>query len=341
MSDKWLTAEIKISVLETLATAKALGWPVLRTSACLQIDYRRVRRWRTATQLENKHAGPIEAPHRLLPEEREAVLTLAKNENLADDSFRLLTIYGLETGVLAMSFSSVYRIMKAAGLTTIRVTRRMAAGRNRKPERPDLTGPNQRWCWDISYLRTPLQGVFLYLYLILDEYSRKAIAWRVSRYQRADEAKELFQMALEAESITKEAAPMIYNDRGAQMKAKTLVMMFQTLGMTQKFSRPRTPNDNPFIESAFSVVKGDPEFPYEFGDECQANIYFAEYFGWYNTERKHGGIDFVTPFQKHDGLADAILADRQGRKKAAREKRLTANRQKAEQGLTEPEKRVA
>jgi len=344
MSDKWLTGEIKFSILETLALAKSLGWPVRRTCIALQIDNRRIRRWQTAEQLANKRAGPIEAPHRLLPKEREAVLTLARNEELADDSFRILTIKGLETGVLAMSFSSVYRVMREAGLTTIRVARRIASGRNRKPERPDLTGPNQRWCWDISYLPTPIKGVFLYLYLIVDEFSRKAISWRVSQHQTAEVAKELFQTALESENLKKEAMPMIFNDRGPQMKAKSLVMMFQTLGMTQKFSRPRTPNDNPFVESTFSVVKVDPDFPDAFSDESQADIYFAEYFGcWYNTERKHGGIGFVTPVQKHDGLADAILAERQEKMKAARVKRLMVNRRKSKRkgGLTVDQKRVA
>jgi putative transposase len=118
-------------------------------------------------------------------------------------------------------------------------------------------------------------------------------------------------------------------------------MMFQTLGMTQKFSRPRTPNDNPFIESAFSVVKGEPDFPGEFSDDFQADEYFDEYFGWYNAERKHGGIGFVTPDEKHQGMADAILRERRRRMQAAREKRLMINRKIGTKNLTIRKKRVA
>ena len=56
------------------------------------------------------------------------------------------------------------------------------------PARKEITGPNQRWCWDISYLHTYERSVFLYLYLLLDEYSRKAIHWLISWHQRAEDA---------------------------------------------------------------------------------------------------------------------------------------------------------
>jgi putative transposase len=45
--------------------------------------------------------------------------------------------------------------------------------------------------------------------------------------------------------------PVVVNDRGSQMKAKEVKQMFQVMGLTQTFSRPRTPNDNPFVESLF------------------------------------------------------------------------------------------
>jgi len=60
------------------------------------------------------------------------------------------------------------------------------------------------------------------------------------------------------------------------------------------FARPRTPNDNPFIESAFSTVKRAPEYPGRFLDDDQAVAYFNRYFTWYDTEHYHSGIDYVT-----------------------------------------------
>ena len=72
--------------------------------------------------------------------------------------------------------------------------------------------------------------------------------------------------------------------------------------MPQLFTRPRTPNDNPFIESAFSTVKRAPEYPGRFLDNHEANAYFARYFNWHDTEHYHSGIDYVTPQQARGGL---------------------------------------
>ena len=81
--------------------------------------------------------------------------------------------------------------------------------------------------------------------------------------------------------------------------------------MPQLFARPRTPNDNPFIESMFSTVKTDPEFPDRFQDDVQAEAYFGVYVPWYNTEHYHSGIDYVTPHQAHTGQRAAIVEERQ------------------------------
>ena len=90
-----------------------------------------------------------------------------------------------------VSFSSVYRILCSEGLMSMRGAHRHHNGRSLPPTRKEITGPNQRWCWDISYLRTYERSVFLYLYLLLDEYSRKAIHWLISWRQRAEDAQQL------------------------------------------------------------------------------------------------------------------------------------------------------
>ena len=74
--------------------------------------------------------------------------------------------------------------------------------------------------------------------------------------------------------------PELINDRGRQMKAKPIRRLCEDHGMPQLFARPRTPNDNPFIESAFSMVKWVPEYPGRFLADHEANAYFARYFNW-------------------------------------------------------------
>jgi putative transposase len=213
----------------------------------------------------------------------------------------------------------------------MRGIQRQHNGRSIPPVRKELTGPNQRWCWDISYLPTYEKGVFLYLFLLLDEYSRKAISWLVSWHQTAEEARCLMEEGLINENILdlpENQRPEIINDRGRQMKAKPIKRMFEDHHMPQLFARPRTPNDNPFVESLFSTVKRAPEYPGRFLDREQAAEYFNRYFPWHNTKHLHSGIDYVTPEQCHRGLRDQIVARRKADLNKQRRFRKEVNRQK-------------
>ena len=114
------------------------------------------------------------------------------------------------------------------------------------------------------------------------------------------------------ELLDVERQPVVVNDRGVQMKAKEVKQMFTDLGLTQTFSRPRTPNDNPFIESFFSSLKRAQTYPGRFShrDEGSVREFFGWYFRWYNTEHYHSRIGYVTPAQMHQGLAEGIIAER-------------------------------
>jgi putative transposase len=94
------------------------------------------------------------------------------------------------------------------------------------------------------------------------------------------------------------------------MKARSIKTVFELHGMPQVFARPRTPNDNPFVESAFGTAKTAPGYPGRFLDRDHALRYFESYFHWYNNEHLHSGIDYVTPEQCHRGLKDQIVAER-------------------------------
>lgn len=286
--------------------------------------------WFSNSTLEDNVSGPRHAPHALLEEERAAIISLAKDEEYADEPHRVLTAKGIDSGKIAVSSSTVYRVMKKEGLTTDRTDKSRRSGRSTKPERPDLTGPNQRWCWDISYLRTFVKGTFLYLYVLLDEYSRKVISYRISWEMTHKEGMELIEEGLEKENLSKEQIEILclFNDRGTQMKAKAFKAMLEDLGIMQKFARPRTPNDNPFIESLFSTVKCTPIYPGEFKDLDDALIYFIAYFDNYNNERLHGKIGYVTPVQRHNGEDIAILARRKVLCKKAKIERMKLNRER-------------
>ena len=233
-----------------------------------------------------------------------------------------------DKGLFQASFSTVYRVLKERNLMTARGPSRPHNGNSKPPVRKDLTGPNQRWCWDISYLPTFQKGEYLFLYLLLDEWSRKAIQWRIAWHQTAEESRRLLEGGLRDQNILdlpEDQRPEVINDRGRQMKAKPIQRLCEDHGMPQLFARPCTPNDNPFIESAFSTVKRAPEYPGRFLDDDQAIAYFKGYFTWYDTEHYHSGIDYVTPQQAHDGLRPGIVEQRRIKKLAQRRRRREEN----------------
>jgi putative transposase len=311
-----------------IVECKSKGVNRRRTCELLQIEERRVRHWSCRSTLVDAKPGPLHAPHALLAEERSAIIALSKDERYVDDSHRVLTVKGVDSGVIAASFSTVYGVMRSEGLTTDRSGHSHHNGNSRKPDRPELTGPGQRWCWDISYLRTLVPGVFLYLYVLLDEYSRKVVAFRISWNIVNAEGKELIDEGIEREGLTPEQVEKLtlFNDRGTQMKAKPFKRFLEDLGISQKFARPRTPNDNPYVESLFSTTKGEPEYPKAFTDDLEAIIYFTAYFDFYNNVRLHGKIGYVTPAQRHCGEDKAILKLRAERLMEARRRRLQKNR---------------
>jgi len=279
--------------------------------------------------LENNKPGPRQALHALLPEEREQIKALIRQEAYADLSHRALTVTAWDKGLCFVSFSSMYQVMRAEQLTGPRGVHRWHNGLQSTPVRKELTGPNQRWCWDISYLLTHERGIFLYLYLLLDEYSRKVIHWLVSWNQRAVESCELLENGLIEENILdrdESERPEVINDRGRQMKAKGIRRLLEDHQMPQIFIRPRTPNDNPFIESAFSTVKRASEYPGRFLDRDEAETYFQRYFHWYNTCHYHSGIEYVTPEQAHRGWQEEIVAERQKKLIQQRQLRKEVNR---------------
>ena len=327
-----ISAQIKLEILTVIATSLQQGVSVRRSCSILVIAQRRVVRWqqqaRRDLSLADRTPGPKAALHRMLPEEIAQIAALAGSESYADLSHRMLAVTAWDQGLFTASFSTVYRVLKERNLMGARAPGGAHNGNSKAPVRKDLSGPNQRWCWDISYLLTFQKGVYLYLYLLLDEWSRKAVQWRVSWHQTAEESRRLLEGGLLEQNILdlpEAQRPELINDRGRQMKAKPIRRLCEDHGMPQLFARPRTPNDNPFIEAAFSTVKRAPEYPGRFLDDGQAAAYFERYFTWYDTEHYHSGIDYVTPQQAHDGLRAEIVDQRRVKKQAQRLRRREQN----------------
>jgi putative transposase len=91
------------------------------------------------------------------------------------------------------------------------------------------------------------------------------------------------------------------------MKGATMLMTLYNLGVIPSFSRPRVSDDNPYSESLFKTLKYTTGYPKYFRDLPHARGWMATFVDWYNTEHLHSRIGYVTPQQRHDRTADAVL----------------------------------
>ena len=235
---------------------------------------------------------------------------------------------------ISASPASFYRVMRDEDLAGPRSTSRDTSTRSGKPPREEIDGPLQRICWDISYIHTHQRHRYFYLYTVLDEWSRKVLAWCIKHNRKKLHAEKMLNELYFKENLMERAdedMPVVINDNGSQMKAKSVQQMFEDMGIDQFFTRPHTPNDNPFVEALFKTVKYHPEYPNKFRVLQEAQTYFDLYFQWYNTEHLHSSIGYITPSDKHNGLGESIQKMRKRRLKEARQERIRkhTNQQKA------------
>lgn len=179
------------------------------------------------------------------------------------------------------------------------------------PPRLCARAPCQVWTWDISWLPGPVKGLFFYLYLILDLYSRKIVGWEVYECESAEYAAAVVRRAVLAEQCIDQPL-VLHADNGSPMKGETLLETLYRLGVSTSYSRPRTSNDNPFSEALFRTCKYRPAYPDQgFASLAEARTWMQQFVQGYNQAHRHSGIQFVTPEQRHQGHDGAILANRQ------------------------------
>jgi transposase InsO family protein len=185
--------------------------------------------------------------------------------------------------------------------------------RSRARLRLRADGPNQVWSWDITYLPTTVRSVWLYLYLVIDVWSRKVVAWDVAEREDSAIAADLVSKACLRERISKgRRQPLILHaDNGNAMRVAKLESRLEELGVLRSFSRPRVSNDNPYSDSLFRTAKYRPDYPSRpFASVEEAYLWVASFVDWYNHRHRHSGIKFETPAQRHSGQALEICRHR-------------------------------
>jgi putative transposase len=218
----------------------------------------------------------------------------------------------LDADVVAVSPSSVYRVLKGAGLM------------QRHNSKPSLKGkgflqplrPHEHWHVDVSYIN--VAGTFFYLCSLLDGCSRSIVHWEIRESMTEADVETILQRARERYP---DARPRIISDNGPQFIARDFKEFIRLCGMTHVRTSPYYPQSNGKIERWHRSLKAEcirPGVPLSLED---ARRLVEGYVRHYNEVRLHSAIGYVTPAARMAGLDRAIFAERDRKLEAAREKR--------------------
>ncbi len=162
--------------------------------------------------------------------------------------------------------------------------------------------PNQVWSADITYL--PMAHGFMYLTAILDVFSRKVLAWRLSNTMTADFCVE----ALE-EAIARFGAPEIFNtDQGSQFTSDDWMGVLKKAGVAISMDGKGRWIDNVFIERLWRSVKYEEVYLHAYDNGTEARAGLTQYFSFYNTRRTHQGLGYQTPDEVYFTALAATVA---------------------------------
>lgn len=281
-----------------------------RHAAChvVGLSVRTLERWRGAHPCDVRH-GPHHAPaNKLTATERRVVLETVNSPAYRDRSPQQIVPHLADAGRYVASESTIYRILKDEDQLAHRG--RAKAPVRRAARAHEATRANQVWSWDITYLKTPIAGVFFYLYLIVDIWSRKIVGWAVYPTEAAQHASELFAATCRATNCDPTRLAL-HADNGGPMKGATMLVTLERLGVLPSFSRPGVSNDNPYSEALFRTLKYCPAYPtHPFADLAAATRWVEHFVHWYNHVHQHSAIRFITPDDRHTGRETAILTKR-------------------------------
>ena len=308
------TCEHRQILLTLIRQACDSGARLQKACTLIGLDARTVQRWRhPGNQEGDLRAGDKRRitvpPNKFSEAERQAALELINSDEFKDLPPSQIVPRLAERGLYVASESTLYRLLREVGQLTHRRLERVAQKRS-KPRALVATGPDQIYCWDISYLPTEVRGLYFYLYLFVDLFSRRIVGWQVYNCESAELASGLLQAICERQGIMPNQLT-VHSDNGSPMKGETMLATMQRLGVAASRSRPAVSNDNPFSEALFRTLKYRPQLPVKpFKGLLQARHWVTELVHWYNHEHRHSAIGFVTPAQRHMQIDQALLNDR-------------------------------
>ena len=209
----------------------------------------------------------------------------------------------LRDGGIVVCRRTVAKILENQGLKAIQPKSfkpRTTESRHRLGYNPNLllndfqlTGINQLWVADITYIPLEVKR-FAYLAMLMDRFSRRLIGWHLDTTMTEEIVLTSIKRAISSGRPTGNL--IHHSDRGGQYTGKRFRAVLRRAGIQQSMSRADDCDDNAFMESCFGTIKTELEMD-EYKSMSQGDRQLAEYFAYYNNDRKHSSIGYQTPVQ--------------------------------------------
>jgi len=275
--------------------------------------------WKGRYGKATEHNGQV--PRDFWLEEWEKLAILQFREQNPIESCRCLAFMMIDKDIVAVSPSSVYRVLREAGMLRRWNTKSSKKGTGFVQP----LAPHDHWHVDISYIN--ISGTFYYLCSVLDGASRYIVHWEIQEQMTEREVEIVLQRARE---LFPDAHPSIISDNGPQFIARDFKEFIRICGMTHVRTSPYYPQSNGKIERWHRTLKSKclrPGSPLSLDDARRIVEKFVNY---YNTERLHGSIGYVAPIDMLEGRDKTIQQLRDRKLDKAREQRRL-NRQNVTQ----------
>ena len=289
------------------------GFPLRQFLPWLGLSTSKYYGWKVRYGQPNAHNAPLPRSFWLLEWERQAIVAYYFAHQ--NEGYRRLTFMMLDEDVVAVSPSSVYRVLKRTGLLASASKSLSKKGKGfHQPGRP-----HQHWHVDVSYIN--ICGTFYYLCSTLDGYSRYIAHWEIRESMTEADIEIIIQRARERFPGVR---PRIISDNGPQFIAKEFKEFIRICGMTHARTSPFYPQSNGKIERWHQSIKKEcirPKTPTTLEEARQV---VADFVHQYNHNRLHGAIGYVAPTDRLHGRHPQIFQERKQKLAQARFQRAQA-----------------
>lgn len=313
----WVEPDTRDQVVEFVALlSEKTHYSVKQLLSLLDIHSGKFYSWIDRKGLLNNHNAHIPKENWLLLSEREAILTYAKSH--PGEGYRRLTYMMLDDNIVAVSPSSTYRILKAAGLLN-HWNKVKTTSKGHGFDQP--AKPHVHWHTDIKYVN--FKGSFLFLISVIDGYSRYIVHHELRQNMQEFDVEITVQRALEKYPGVK---PRLITDNGTQYISKDFAEYLKQVGLQHIRTSIAYPQSNGKIERYHRTINEECLQKSSLVNLEDARKQIAAYIVTYNTKRLHSSLFYLTP---QDFLMNRIkekLSDREIKYDLAKKHRLEVNR---------------